>query len=108
MKNLLKASLMTVLFAFCAVFTGCQKEGYGDFSLSVKEVGADYVDLFVTAPNAVEMYYLVSEEPTLVTDAVLKKTGTAVNVQPGQILRIDKNILQQRSRTYNRRRQRQY
>ena len=94
MKNLLKASLMTVLFAFCAVFTGCQKEGYGDFSLSVKEVGADYVDLFVTAPNAVEMYYLVSEEPTLVTDAVLKKTGTAVNVQPGQILRIDKNIVQ--------------
>ena len=94
MKNLLKVSLMAVLLAFCAAFTGCQKDGHGEFSLSVKEVGADYVDLKVTAPNAVEMYYLISEEPTLVSDAVLQKTGTAVNVQPGQVLRINNGIVQ--------------
>ena len=94
MKKLLNVSLLLTLVAFCMSFAGCQPEGYGDFSLSVKEVGADYVDLTVTAPNAVEMYYIVSEEPTLVTDAVLKKTGTAMNVEPGMIVRIDKGIVQ--------------
>ena len=94
MKNLLKVSLMTVLIAFCAAFTGCQKDGVGDFSLSVKEVGADYVDLYVTAPYAVQMYYILSQEPTLVSDAVLQKTGVAVDVEPGQLLRIDKDVVQ--------------
>ena len=94
MKKLFNVSLLLTLFAFCMSFAGCQKEGHGDFSLSVKEVGADYVDLTVTAPNAVEMYYIVSEEPTLVTDAVLKKTGTAMNVEPGMVVRIDKGIVQ--------------
>ena len=94
MKKLLKVSFWTTLFAFCLSFVGCQKEGVGDFSLSIKEVGADYVDVRVTAPNSVEMYYVISEEAMLVSDAVLKKTGTAVAVEPGQILRISEGVVQ--------------
>ena len=94
MKKLLKVSFWATLFAFCLSFVGCQKEGVGDFSLSIKEVGADYVDVRVTAPNSVEMYYVISEEAMLVSDAVLKKTGTAVAVEPGQILRISEGVVQ--------------
>ena len=41
MKKLLKVSFWATLFAFCLSFVGCQKEGVGDFSLSIKEVGAE-------------------------------------------------------------------
>ncbi|MBR5103386.1 MAG: hypothetical protein IKZ08_00520 [Bacteroidales bacterium] len=94
MKKLLKVSLLLTLFAFCFSFAGCQKEGYGDFSLSLKDVGADFVDVMVTAPSKVEMHYLLSDEPQLVTDAVLQKKGTTLQVQPGQIVRIDKGVVQ--------------
>ena len=97
MKKLLNASLLLTIFAFCMSFAGCQKEGYGDFALSVTEVGADYVDVMVTAPGTLEMSYLVTEEPQLMTQAVLSRTGTAITVQPAQVIRITDGIFQDHS-----------
>ena len=94
MKKFFSLSLLVSLFAFC--FTGCKhtEEGTGDFSLTVKNVGADYVEIFVTAPKTVEMAYILTEDAQLVTPAVLFATGTVVTVDPGQTLKITEGIWQ--------------
>lgn len=101
MKKLFNIALVAMFGILSAAFTGCDqvKEqdgqgGTGDFSLSVKEVGADYVDISITAPGSVEMAYSVSTDEKAMSAAVLFKTGTVITVEPGQVLRIDKNIEQ--------------
>ena len=96
MKKLLNVSLLLTLFAFCMSFAGCKEnvEGIGDFALSVKEVGADYIDIKVTAPGTLEMSYLVTEEPMLMTPAVLSRTGETITVQPAQVIRLSEGIFQ--------------
>lgn len=96
MKKLLKLSFVLSLFAMGQLFTSCDQknEGIGDFSLSLKTVGADYVDVSVTAPSEVEMAYVVSTEAQLVTPAVLFATGNVITVKPGQIFRVDEDIQQ--------------
>lgn len=91
-----KVKSLLLFVAAMSFFAGCEDEnnGIGAFSLSVKEIGADYVDIFVTAPEPLTMYYIVSDEEQLVTAAVLKATGTSVDVNPGQVLRLDKDIVQ--------------
>ena len=98
MKKFFNVSLLISLLAFCGIIAGCvkQEDGTGDFSLSVKNVGADYVEVFVTAPKALEMAYIVTEDAQLVTPAVLFATGTVVNVAPGQTLKITDGIWQDR------------
>lgn len=94
MKKLLKLSFLLTICAFCGIVAGCQKEGHGDFSLSVKEVGPDYVDIMVTAPGTVEMAYVVTEEAQLVTPAVLFATGKVITVSPAQRIMIKEHIQQ--------------
>lgn len=93
MKNIFNRIFLCLSVAVMAL-SGCVKEGHGDFALSVKETGADYVDIFVTAPSNLEVAYVVSTERQLVTPAVLFATGTVVNVSPAQVLRIDTDIVQ--------------
>ena len=78
----------------CAFSTGCQEEGYGDFGISVKELGPDYVDMFITAPGPLEMGYLISKETKLVNPAVIFKTGKTITVKPGEVVRITDRIVQ--------------
>lgn len=94
MKKLLNLSLLTTLLSSVFFFAGCTPEGEGDFALSVKEVGADYVDIFVTAPGTLEMAYIVSDEAQLVTPAVLFATGKVITINPGDKIRINENIQQ--------------
>lgn len=93
MKNMFNRIFLCLSVAVMAL-SGCEKEGHGDFALSVKETGADYVDIFVTAPSDLEVAYVVSTERQLVTPAVLFATGTVVTVSPAQVLRIDTDIVQ--------------
>lgn len=104
MKKFFNIALVTMLGIFSAAFAGCDpieeqggQGGTGEFSLSVKEVGSDYVDIAITAPGSLDMAYSVSAEKKLMTAAVLFKTGTTVTVEPGQVLRIDKNIEQDKT-----------
>ena len=95
MKSLLKVFRFSVLAAlFCGIISSCENLGQGDFSVSVKEVGADYVNLFITAPNSMEMAYQISDEPILATAAVLFKTGTVVTVEPAQVIEIKDGLEQ--------------
>jgi len=95
MKSLLKVFRISVLAAlFCGMMSSCEDLGHGDFSVSVKEVGADFVNLNVTAPNALEMAYQISDEPILATPAVLFKTGTVLTVEPGQVIEVNDGLEQ--------------
>ena len=96
MKNLLtKFCVAALAVLFCGIITGCEvEEGVGDFSVSVKEVGADYANLYITAPYAMEMAYMVTTEPSLVTPALLFKNGTVLTVNPADIIEIKKGIQQ--------------
>lgn len=96
MKNRISKLFMMALMSAVFAFSSCQKEGFGDFSLSVKEVGPDYVELFVTAPEATEIAYILSEEPQLITPAVLFKSGTLKKVKPADKWVIDYGVFEDR------------
>lgn len=104
MKSLFKKLSFIALFgAFCGFATSCgpQETPTGvtgdEFAIEVKEVGADYVDILVSAPSSLEMAYMLSEEPVLTTPAVLFKEGgkgTIINVNHGDVVRIKDGVVQ--------------
>ncbi len=98
MKNLLFKTflfcLLTAVSVGCDLVPGLGNEGEtGDFKLEVKTVGADYIELNVTAPAEVEMAYCILTEPKLMTPPVLFLTGDKETVKPGVPIRL-KNVLQ--------------
>lgn len=100
MKNLLFKSFFFCLLA--GVLIGCDEkkpvtEEPKDFSLELKTVAADYVEVAVSAPSELEMAYVVSEEPQALTAAVLFVTGTTVKVAPDAVLKISEGIEQNTS-----------
>ena len=100
MKNLLKLLVVTALCAFGCVFTGCQEKLKGnEFSLSVKEAGADFVKLAVTASKPMEIAYKVTTKAQLMTPAVLFKTGEVIEVANGDVIELREGI-QQDTRYY--------
>lgn len=100
MKNLLKLLVVTALCAFSCVFTGCQEKLKGnEFSLSVKEAGADFVKLAVTASKPMEIAYKVTTKAQLMTPAVLFKTGEVIEVANGDVIELREGI-QQDTRYY--------
>ena len=95
MKNLLKLLVVTALCAFSCVFTGCQEKLKGnEFSLSVKEAGADFITLSVTASKPMEIAYKVTTKAQLVTPAVLFKTGEVIEVADGDVIELREGIQQ--------------
>lgn len=95
MKNLLKLLVVTALCAFSCVFTGCQEKLKGnEFSLSVKEAGADFITLAVTASKPMEIAYKVTTKAQLVTPAVLFKTGEVIEVADGDVIELREGIQQ--------------
>lgn len=100
MKNLLKLLVVTALCAFGCVLTGCQEKLKGnEFSLSVKEAGADFVKLAVTASKPMEIAYKVTTKAQLMTPAVLFKTGEVIEVANGDVIELREGI-QQDTRYY--------
>lgn len=104
MKNFFKKLSFIALFgAICGSIASCgpqeEQPGVtgGDFAIEVKEVGADYVDILVSAPSTLEMSYMVSEEPILTTAAVLFKEdgkGTIITVNHGDVVRVKNGVVQ--------------
>lgn len=98
MKNLFfKSALIGLLCACCGLFSSCKEEvggPSGDFSLSVKKVGADYVELAVDVPAAMEIAYKLTTSPTIINAPVLFATGKVMTVNPGQLLTIRDNVVQ--------------
>ena len=102
MRNLFKISLVALLGI---VFSACQKEGHGDFSVSVSKAGPDYVEVFITAPYQMEMAYVITDEETLYTpttlfqDALLGKGGEIITVSPGQKIKLGSGLAENTKHT---------
>ena len=68
-----------------------------EFSLTVKNIGADFVELEVSAPSQVEMAYVVDKEPMALSPAVLFASGTTKTVTHGDILKVNDGIVPETS-----------
>ncbi len=101
MKNLFFKSFLAGLAAL--VLWGCHgntegpEESKGSFSLELKTVDADFIELAVTAPAELEMAYAIETEPQALSAPVLFVTGTTMKVAPGQIIRITDGLEQNTS-----------
>ena len=65
-----KLPLMALLAVMCGMFTGCDlfNKDNGKFSVSIKEVGASYVDLEFKGPEAVEIAFVLDTKEQLMNN----------------------------------------
>ena len=91
-KIFFRLPLMALLAVMCSMFTGCDLDN-GKFSVSVKEVGASYVDLQFKGPEAVEVAYLIDTKEQLMNNpSVIFNTGTEMTVSGGDVVRVTTGI----------------
>lgn len=90
-----KLTVVVIAIVSMAFVTGCNEPGFGDFSLSVKECGPDYVDLYLTAPQTIEFAYELSTKPLkAVNPSVLFATGTVLAGSPGEVIKLQDGVVQ--------------
>ena len=85
-----KMSLLGLLVLFCGMFIGCSpKEEVSSFSVSVKEVGPEYVKVAVKAPSSVEVAYILDTKEKRVDNPVMIfASGESLTVKPEDEFRI--------------------
>ncbi len=95
MKNSCTRISITLLVILCSLFSGCKEPGVGDFNLTVKDCGPDYVDLFLTAPGPIEFAYELSKSPlNAVNPSVLFATGTVISGGSGDVIKLTDGVVQ--------------
>ena len=92
MKNLFKKiALVALTVMSCVLYTGCKKDNSGEYSVSLKTVGPDYIDLYFTGTGSFEVAYIISEEDQPQTNpAIMFMSGDKVTVSANSTVRIDK------------------
>lgn len=89
MKNLLSKIALVALSAAVFLFAGCDEMKNKGFSLSVKDVGPEYVELNVQGGDVIRMAYMIDEREMRVENPQqIFKKGTEVTVKGGEVLRI--------------------
>ena len=97
MKNFfLKLTFVASILAMFAV-TGCDKFGKngGDFSVSIKEVGPEYVELDIKGGEVIEMAYIITKVEYSAAEVQPKdvfKKGTEITTKGGDVVRLSQNI----------------
>ena len=107
MKNLFsKFPIIAVIALVMGIIVGCEdpnKEGPNNeqngFSVELKEVGAGYIDLNVTASAEYEAAYsLGTSKRTITNPSILFASGKKVTVVPNETLRLTESL--QETTTY--------
>ena len=88
------ASLLVMIMT-----TGCDQFGFksGKFSVSVKEVGPEYVELNIQGSELIEMAYIITKVEYTADEIQPKdvfKKGTEITTKGGDVLRLSKGIEQ--------------
>lgn len=93
-KILSKLSLLVLLASLCGMFVACDETGKGgSFSVTVKEVGPGYVDLYFSAPEALEVAYILDTKEKLMNNpAVMFISGKTMVVRPDETVRLTNGI----------------
>ena len=95
MKNLLSKIALVALSAAVFMFAGCDEMKNKSFSLSIKEVGPEYVELNVQGGDVIRMAYMVDEREMRVENPQqIFKKGTEVTCKGGEVLRISLGLLE--------------
>lgn len=71
---------------------GDENNGVGEFSMELKSVGPDYVEVYVTAPNDLEVAYQIATSDSKIPANTLFRRGTVITVTPGQTLKFDEGL----------------
>lgn len=92
-KFLNKLPVIGLIAVMCSIMSGCKPTDKNPFSVKIHEVGPGYVEVQVTAPNPVQIAYIVDTKEQLMNNpAVMFTKGDVVNVKPDDVIRIDKNL----------------
>lgn len=100
MKKILSRLTLITCLAALFVASGCNRDKENAFSVSIKEVGPGYVDLYVTSPlPVIKLAYDLSSTEKNVTNKVslfadAKKGGRLLDVKDGEIVRISDGVEQ--------------
>ena len=86
-----------LLVALCGFFAGCKPKPVdpitAEFSVEVKEVGPEYVDIKVTASASMDMAYIVyTEEKIVGNPALIFATGESLTVNPDDVVRVTSGL----------------
>lgn len=89
-----KLPLIGLLAVIGSAFVSCNPiDKEDEFSVSVHEIGASYVDLAFEGPEAVEVAYLIDTKEQLMTNpSVIFNSGTEMVVNGGDVVRITSGI----------------
>ena len=89
MKKILSKLTVFVLAAVMVAVSGCDGKRHKGFSVSVKEVGPEYVEINVNGGDVIRMAYIVDDKEQLMNNPQqLFKKGTEVTVKGGEVIRI--------------------
>ena len=92
-NNFIRLSLTCLVAVICGVFSSCNPDKGNSFSVTVKEIGPEYVEVHVTAPTSVEFAYIVDDEENIFDDpAMIFKNGVSLTVKPDDDIRITKGL----------------
>lgn len=64
-----------------------------EFTVTVNQLGPDFVELRITAPSEVEMAYVLGTSQQAVSPAVLFATGKTLSIKPGETFKLTENIM---------------
>ena len=93
-KFLNKLPVIGLIAVMCSIMSGCKPTDKNPFSVKIHEVGPGYVEVQVTAPNPVQIAYIVDTKEQLMNNpAVMFTKGDVVNVKPDDVIRIDSLLI---------------
>ena len=88
-KFLLRLPQLGLLALLCGIMLGCKPEADNAFSVKVAGVGPEYVEINVTAPNPVQIAYIVDTKEQLMNNpAVMFTKGEVITVRPNDTFRV--------------------
>lgn len=85
-------AVMAMVFG---MFTACKPSSSDSFSVKVKEVGPEYVEISVTAPSALELAYLVDTKEVLMNnphELFNNPKSEELIVTPNSVIRVNKGL----------------
>ena len=97
-KNFLKLLLAGLSVLICGVFSSCNPEDSGSFSVTVKEVGPEYVHIQVNAPAAVEFAYILDtkekrvDNPRMIVKEAKQSGAYFEVIKPNDVIRVSRGL----------------
>lgn len=97
-KNFIRLSLIGLVAVICGIFSGCNPDSKNSFSVTVSEVGPEYVNIKVTAPSVVEFAYILDtkekrvDNPRMIVKEAKQSGAYYEAVRPDDVIRVSRGL----------------